>query len=347
MDYKKSLNQLLARQNLSDEQMTGMMQALMTGELSPAQIAGFLVALRMKGETVVEIVAAAKVMRSLASGVTVNLPYMVDTCGTGGDGLSTFNISTTVSFVAAAAGANVAKHGNRSVSSASGSADVLKAAGVNIELQSKEVARCIEALGVGFMFAPMHHSAMKHAIGPRRELGVYTLFNLLGPLTNPAKVPNQVMGVFSKEWLRPLAEVLKTLGSRHVMLVHAEVGLDEISPEGVTHVAELKEGDINEFCVSPADFDLSSGELEDIWVSGQEASLAMMQSVLSAEPSTALTTVLLNAGAAIYVSGIAKSLKEGIHMAQDAIDSGLAKEKLKEYRQMTQLIRESDLRESD
>ena len=333
-----ALKTLLNRNDLTEEEMTAVMQQIMSGQATDAQIAGFLIALRMKGETPTEITAAANVMRSLSSGVSVDQPYLVDTCGTGGDGLSTFNVSTTVAFVAAAAGAQVAKHGNRSVSSSSGSADVLKAAGINIELGAEAVGRCIDALGVGFMFAPMHHSAMKHAIGPRRELGVYTLFNLLGPLTNPASAPNQVMGVFAEQWLEPIAEVLKALGSRHVMVVHAADGLDEISPAGDTHVVEMKAGEIQRYTLNPTQFDLECGAVEDMQVEDAEASLAMVESVLAGTPGAALTTVLLNAGAAIYVSGVAGSIADGVKMAQDAVGSGLAKEKFKEYRQMTQLF---------
>ncbi|HEU5338054.1 MAG TPA: anthranilate phosphoribosyltransferase, partial [Sulfuricaulis sp.] len=234
MDMPSAIRSVIERRNLSGDDMRAVMRLIMTGQATPAQIGGFLIGLRMKGETVEEIAAAAGVMRELATPVNVSGPHLVDTCGTGGDGASTFNISTASAFVVAAAGGKVAKHGNRSVSSKSGSADVLEAAGVNLELTPEQVARCVNEVGVGFMFAPKHHGAMKHAIGPRREMGVRTIFNLLGPLTNPAKAPHQVLGVFSKEWVEPLAEVLQRLGSEHVLVVHAEDGMDEISIGALT-----------------------------------------------------------------------------------------------------------------
>jgi anthranilate phosphoribosyltransferase len=239
MDMQSAIRCVVERQDLTEAQMLDVMRLIMTGQATPAQIGGFLVGLRMKGETLDEITAAARVMRELATPVPVAGDHLVDTCGTGGDGASTFNISTASAIVTAAAGARVAKHGNRSVSSSCGSADVLEAAGVNLELTAAQVAQCVEKIGVGFLFAPMHHSAMKHAIGPRREMGVRTLFNLLGPLTNPAGAPNQVLGVFSAYWLKLLAQVLGRLGSRHVMVVHADDGLDEISIGAATQVAEL------------------------------------------------------------------------------------------------------------
>ena len=242
MEMQAAIRRLTEHHDLSSDEMTDVMRLIMTGQATPAQIGGFLIGLRMKGETVDEIAAAASVMRELATPVPVCGDHLVDTCGTGGDGASTFNISTASALVTAAAGARVAKHGNRSVSSSCGSADVLEAAGVNLDLDADQVARCVEKIGVGFLFAPKHHSAMKHAIGPRKEMGVRTLFNLLGPLTNPAAAPNQVLGVFSAEWLEPLAQVLGKLGSKHVLVVHADDGLDEISIGASTRVAELKAG---------------------------------------------------------------------------------------------------------
>ena len=240
MDIQTAINNVINHIDLNREDMNSVMQIIMQGNATSAQIGGLLVALRIKGETVDEITAAAEVMRELVTKVDVDKTNLIDTCGTGGDSSNTFNISTTSAFVVAASGARVAKHGNRSVSSKSGSADVLEAAGINIELNAEQVASCIENVGIGFMFAPMHHSAMKHAIGPRRELGVRTLFNVLGPLTNPAAAPNQLIGVFSKEWLNPLAETLKQLGSNHVLVVHSEDGMDEISISAETLIAELK-----------------------------------------------------------------------------------------------------------
>jgi anthranilate phosphoribosyltransferase len=252
-------------------------------------------------------------------------PYLVDTCGTGGDGASTFNISTASALVAAAAGARVAKHGNRSVSSSSGSADVLEAAGVRLDLAPSRVAACIDQVGVGFLFAPLHHGAMKHAIGPRREMGIRTVFNLLGPLTNPANAPNQVLGVYSRHWIEPLAHVLKRLGSRHVLVVHAEDGLDEISVGSPTWVAELKEGDISVYTIVPEDFGLQHSSLAALTVTDAGHSLDMIRAVLDNEAGPARDIVLLNAGAAIYVSGIAPSLMDGVERANSVLQSGKAK----------------------
>ena len=229
MDIATAIATVIEGRDLNAADMEAIMRLIMTGQATPAQIGGFLVGLRMKGETVDEIAAAAKVMRELATAVEISGPHLVDTCGTGGDGASTFNISTASAIVTAAAGGRVAKHGNRSVSSSSGSADVLEAAGVKLDINPAQVAACIDRVGVGFLFAPRHHSAMKHAIGPRKEMKVRTLFNLLGPLTNPAAAPNQVLGVFSADWVEPLAQVLKQLGSQHVLVVHAEDGLDAVS----------------------------------------------------------------------------------------------------------------------
>jgi anthranilate phosphoribosyltransferase len=267
-------------------------------------------------------------MRELAARVEVRGEHLVDTCGTGGDASGSFNISTAAAFVTAAAGARVAKHGNRSISSKSGSADVLEAAGVRLDLSPKQVARCIEEVGVGFMFAPAHHSAMKHAIGPRREMGVRTLFNVLGPLTNPAGAPNQVLGVFSAELLEPLANVLQRLGSEHVLVVHAKDGLDEISIGAKTEVAELKSGIIHRFSVQPEDFGLRRTPITELRVDGAEQSLAMIRSVLEDHPGPARDIVCLNAGAAIYAAGLATSLAEGVTKADAAIAGGEARNRL-------------------
>ncbi len=254
MDMQAAIRAMTEHKNLSEQDMSAVMRLIMTGQATPAQVGGFLIGLRMKGETVDEVAAAASVMRELVVHVEVDKDHLVDTCGTGGDASGSFNISTASAFVVAAAGGRVAKHGNRSVSSQSGSADVLEAAGVSLELSPQQVAECVNKIGVGFMFAPLHHNAMKHAIGPRREMAVRTIFNVLGPLTNPAGAPNQVLGVFGKEWVRPLAEVLQKLGSEHVLVVHAEAGLDEISIIGVTYVAELKNGEIKTYEIRPEDF---------------------------------------------------------------------------------------------
>jgi len=336
LDIKRAISKVIDRQDLTGEEMTSAMQAIMTGGATPAQIAGLLVALRMKGETVSEIAAAAAVMRGLASGVDISgLDHCVDIVGTGGDASGTFNISTASMFVAAAAGCHVAKHGNRSVSSQSGSADVLEAAGVRLDLTPAQVARCVREVGVGFMFAPAHHGAMKHAIGPRRELGVRTLFNVLGPLTNPAGVPNQVLGVFSEDLLVPMAEVLQRLGSRHVLVVHSRDGLDEISIGDTTEVAELKDGEVMCFRLHPEDFGLKRAPLDGIRVEGPEESLAMLHGVLEDKPGPARDIVVLNAGAAIYAAGVTESLAEGVRWADSAIASGEARHRLDRLVELT------------
>ncbi len=324
MDIAIAIARVVEQRDLTASEMESVMRSIMTGQATPAQIGGFLVGLRMKGETVDEIAAAAKVMRELATRVDVGGPHLVDTCGTGGDGASTFNISTASAIVTAAAGGRVAKHGNRSVSSSSGSADVLEAAGVKLDLTPAQVAACIDQIGVGFLFAPQHHSAMKHAIGPRKEMRVRTLFNLLGPLTNPAGAPNQVLGVFSPDWVEPLAQVLKQLGSEHVLVVHAEDGLDEISIAAPTRVAELKDGEISLYTIAPEDFGLQRADLSAIAVDNAQQSLAMIKSVFDDQPGPARDIVRLNAGAAIYAAGLTPSLAEGVAVATDVISSGKA-----------------------
>ena len=328
MDIQTAINNVINHIDLNREDMNSVMQTIMQGNATSAQIGGLLVALRIKGETVDEITAAAEVMRKLVAKVDVDKTNLVDTCGTGGDSLNTFNISTTSAFVVAASGARVAKHGNRSVSSKSGSADVLEAAGINIELDEEQVASCIEDVGIGFMFAPMHHSAMKHAIGPRRELGVRTLFNILGPLTNPAAAPNQVIGVFSRKWLNPLAETLKQLGSNHVLVVHSEDGMDEISISTKTFITELKNGEIKNYEISPDNFSIKKHNIAELSVYNINESLTMMKSVLDNNDNAAKAIVSINAGAAIYAAGISDSIKDGIDKALDVIESGAAKKKL-------------------
>jgi len=327
MDMQAAISSVTEHKDLSSEDMAAVMQLIMTGQATPAQIGGFLIGLRMKGETVDEIAGAAQVMRELATRVPVSGANLVDTCGTGGDGASTFNISTASALVAAAAGAQVAKHGNRSVSSSCGSADVLEAAGVNLDLDADQVAECVEKIGIGFLFAPKHHSAMKHAIGPRKEMGVRTLFNLLGPLTNPAAAPNQVLGVFAARWLEPLAQVLGKLGSHHVLVVHADDGLDEISIGAATQVAELDNGKVNCYRITPQQFGMEPGSVESLAVSDARQSLALIHRVFDNEKGPARDIVQLNAGAAIYVSGVADSLENGIRIAGEVIASGAAKDK--------------------
>jgi anthranilate phosphoribosyltransferase len=339
MKIQQALDQLVNGTDLSPGEMETVMRLVMTGDATPSQIGGFLVALRMKGETVDEVAAAAKVMRSLAERVTLNFDDAIDIVGTGGDSTSTFNVSTCSAVVAAAAGAKVAKHGNRSVSSKSGAADLLEEAGVNIDLLPEQVGHCISTLNLGFMFAPRHHSAMKHAIGPRREMAIRTIFNLLGPLTNPAGARSQLLGVYSREWVRPIAEVLKKLGSEHVIVVHGHDGMDEISISGPTQIAELRDGLITEFVIEPSQFGLKNSPLSDIKVDGAAQSLAMIQSVLDNEVSAARDIVMLNAGAALCVAGIVESISEGVVKAEDVLASGAAKAKLAELIQVSQSFR--------
>ena len=335
MDMQLAIKTVLERKDLTADEMNNVMRIIMTGEATPAQIGGFLVGLRMKGETVDEIASAAKVMRELATGVKVTGDHVVDIVGTGGDGSNTFNISTACTFVVAAAGGTVAKHGNRSVSSKSGSADLLEAAGVKLDLNAEQVAKCINEVGVGFMFAPMHHSAMKHAIGPRKEMAVRTIFNVLGPLTNPAGAPNQLLGVFADELVEPLAEVLNKLGSNHVMVVHSEDGMDEISIGAATNVAELKDGKITTYKITPEQFGLNNTNISELAVDSAEESLAVIKKVLNNESGPAKDIVKFNSGAAIYVAGLADSLEAGIQKAEEVIASGAAKAKLEELVQLS------------
>jgi anthranilate phosphoribosyltransferase len=332
MNIQQAIKAVIAKQDLSEEQMHAVMSDIMTGKTTDAQIGAFLVGLSMKGESIDEITASAKVMRSLATAVEISpTNHLVDTCGTGGDGLGLFNISTASAFVVAAAGGQVAKHGNRSISSKSGSADVLESAGVNLAVSPEVIGRCVDEIGVGFMFAPAHHSAMKHAIGPRKELAVRTIFNVLGPLTNPAKAPNQVMGVYDKNLVEPIANVLKSLGSRHVMVVHSKDGLDELSIADDTYVAELKNGEVLTYTVNPIDVGLSVGSLDDITADDADDSLTIIRAAFAGKQGSAKDIVALNAGAAIYVSGLADSLKAGVEKANQVLENGGAQRKLEEY----------------
>ncbi|MEH6569120.1 MAG: anthranilate phosphoribosyltransferase [Halioglobus sp.] len=342
MNIQQALAQIVEGENLSRDDMAGVMRQVMTGEATDAQIAGFLVGLRMKGETTDEIAGAAQLMRELATPVTVNAENLVDLVGTGGDGANLFNVSTASSFVVAAAGARVAKHGNRSVSSTSGSSDVLEALGVSLELSPEQVGRAIDEIGMGFMFAPAHHSAMRHAIGPRRELGMRTLFNILGPLTNPAGVKRQVIGVFSADLCRPMAEVLKMLGSEHALVVHSLDGLDEISIAGQTKVVELRSGEISEYEIGPQDFGQAVQDLSGLSVGSAEESALLIRGALGRSSDLAhqkaAAIIALNAGATIYVSGVSVSLAAGVAMAEDLLSTGQAAEKLKEFVEFTQLM---------
>lgn len=329
MDIKAAIQAVIERRDLGRAEMRTVMQQIMTGQASPAQIGGLLIGLRMKGESVDEITAAAEVMRELATPVKVSDPCLVDIVGTGGDGAGTFNISTAATFVVAAAGGKVAKHGNRSVSSRSGSADVLEAAGVKIDLSAEQVAQCIEQIGLGFMFAPQHHGAMKHAIGPRREMGVRTIFNLLGPLTNPAGVRRHLIGVYHRDWIKPVAQVLKELGSEQALVVHSEDGLDEISITAPTLVAELKSNAIHTYTLSPELMGLSrAANLDDLVVQEPAHSLELVCGVLQNRAGPARDIVALNAGAAIYAAGLADSVKDGVARALEVIENGAARDKL-------------------
>ena len=332
MNISEAIKAVISRQNLNESEMHDVMNSIMTGQTTDAQIGAFLVGLSMKGETIEEITASAKVMRALATSVELSSnDYLVDTCGTGGDGLGLFNISTASAFVVAAAGGKVAKHGNRSISSKSGSADVLEAAGINLNISPELISQCIEEIGLGFMFAPAHHSAMKHAIGPRKELAVRTIFNVLGPLTNPAKAPNQIMGVYNKSLVEPIANVLKGLNSRHVMVVHSEDGLDEFSIANTTYVAELKDNNISTYTVHPGDFGLEEGNLDSIKAENAEQSLALINEAFSGKKGVARDIIALNAGAAIYVSGLVSSFDEGVTQANQILSDGSAQDKLDAY----------------
>lgn len=324
MNIQAAISHVVSGNDLHRTEMQSVMQQIMTGECSDAQIGGLLIALRMKGETVDEITAAAEVMRSLADQVTVSVPNLIDIVGTGGDGTSTFNVSTAAAFVAAGAGVHVAKHGNRSVSSKSGSADLLEQAGANLQLSAVQVAAVIEQARVGFMFAPLHHSAMKYAIGPRKEMAVRTIFNVLGPLTNPAAVKRQVIGVFAKELTEVLATVLSKLGSEHILVVHSDDGMDEISICAATSISELKDGKIRNYSVQPEDFGLKRANISDIVVADASESLALIDALLEGKTGAARDIVLLNAGAGVYVSGLADSLADGVEAAAKSIDSGQA-----------------------
>ena len=338
MNIQQALTALVQGENLSGEQIQLVMHKVMSGDVTDAQIGGLLVALRMKGETAEEIAGAAQVMRELATPVQVSDPHLVDLVGTGGDGANLFNVSTGASFVVAAAGAKVAKHGNRAVSSTSGSSDVLEKMGMPLDLTPDEVARAIEEVGVGFMFAPSHHSAMRHAIGPRKELGMRTVFNILGPLTNPAGVKQQVIGVYSPDLCQPMAEVLKLLGAEHAMIVHSDDGLDEISIAAGTQVSELHAGSIETYHITPEEFSLERQSLDGLTVTDSASSAALITSALAGAKDE--TSQKAAAGAAIYVAGVAATLADGVAMAEDAIGNGLAAEKLRQFIEFTRLMRQ-------
>ena len=330
MNITLAISKITSGLNLEENEMSEVMLDLLEGRATDAQIGAFLIALNMKGETVQEVLGATKIMRQLSTKVEVNKENLVDTCGTGGSGIGIFNVSTTAAFVACACGAKVAKHGNRSATRKSGSADLLEAAGVSLELSPSQVADCIENVGLGFMFAPSHHSAMKHVIGPRKEIAHKSIFNILGPLTNPASTLNQVMGVYDEKWLKPVAKVHQFLGSKNVMVVHSEDKLDEISVASKTKVVELKEDKISEYIISPEEFGIELQPLDQLKVNTPEESLSMAKKALNGELTAASSMVALNAGAALYVAGVEDSLAQGIERAREGIEQKLGLNKLQE-----------------
>lgn len=338
MQIREAIAAAVEGRDLAFDDMLDVVRQIMTGETTPAQIAGFLVALRMKGETVDEVTAAATVMRELSLKVDCDCAPLIDTCGTGGDSTGTFNISTAAAFVVAAAGGHVAKHGNRSVSSSSGSADLLEAAGIRINLPPADIARAVRETGFGFMFAQAHHSATRHAAGPRRELGIRTLFNVLGPLTNPAAAPLQVIGLFSVDWVRKIAAVLRRLGTRRALVVHAADGLDEFSIGARTHVAELRDGEITYYDFDPATLGIAPAPLTALRVANATESLAVIRDVYAGAAGPARDIVALNAGAALYLCDFAQSIEEGYAQALQLIASGAARAAFERHIAYTQAI---------
>ena len=330
MEIKEALSEIIKGNDLSREEMSSVVLQILEGRSTDAQIGAFLVALNIKGESINEVVGAVNVMRELSEKVEASSHHLVDTCGTGGTGVGIFNVSTAAAFIACACGAKVAKHGNRSATRSSGSADLLEHAGLSLELSPKDVSRCIEEVGVGFMFAPAHHSAMKHTVGPRKEMGLKTIFNLVGPLTNPAGALNQVIGVYAKKWVRPIAEVLKELGSNHVLVVHSKDHLDEISIAEETYVAELINGSIKEYVIGPEDFGFIKKPLDSLMVSSASESLSIIKQGLLNKNYAASSMIAMNSGAALYASGVAGSLREGVSVAKNCVESGEGLKKLDE-----------------
>ena len=344
MNMQQALNNITKNIELTQPQMEAVMRLIMNGEATDAQIGALMMGLRLKGESIDEITAAARVMREYAIKIDVSdVPYLVDIVGTGGDGQNLFNVSTASAFVIAAAGATIAKHGNRGVSTKSGSSDLLEKAGINLDLDMKQTERCIREMGVGFLFAPNHHKAMKYAVGPRKELGIRSIFNLLGPLTNPAGVKRLVIGVFSNELCRPIAEVMKQLGAEHVMVVHSRDGLDEISLASTTYVAELKNGEVTEWEITPEAVDIESQTLVGLMIDDSTQSFELIKDALGKNKSIngekAANMIALNAGAGIYVSGLTTSYKQGVALAHDIIYGGQALEKLSVLSEFTKTIK--------
>ena len=322
MNIQEGIKQVTSNQDLEQNEMFAITTQILEGSATDAQIGAFIIALSMKGETVDEVLGAVNAMRQLSTKVTVDIPNLIDTCGTGGTGIGIFNVSTTSAFVASYCGAKVAKHGNRTATRKSGSADLLEQAGVSLSLQPDEIAKCIEEVGIGFMFAPAHHSAMKHVVGPRKEIGQKSIFNVLGPLTNPASARRQLLGVYDKKWMLPIAEVLKQLGSEHLFIVHSQDGLDEISIASPTSVVEMKQGTISEFQISPEDFGFKTSSLDGLEVSSPKQSLEIAKLALRGEHEEASAMVAMTAGAALYISDIADSLDSGVELAKDCIKEG-------------------------
>ncbi len=335
MNIREAIAKLVDRADLSEEETIEVMNQIMTGEATPLQVASFLTALRMKGETVHEITGAARVMREKAHRVRVKADCVVDTCGTGGDQKGTFNVSTASAFVVAGAGVTVAKHGNRSVSSRSGSADVLAALGVKIDVPKEKVEECLEKIGIGFLFAPLLHEAMKYAVQPRREIGIRTIFNLLGPMTNPAAATHQLIGIYDGRLTEMVAQVLKNLGMVRALVVHGMEGLDEISLSGPTKVSELLDGELKHYTLSPEELGLQQCRLENLHGGSPEECAAILKGILQGEKGPKRDMVLLNSGAALYVSGSADSIAQGMQLAADSIDSGKAAKKLASLVQLT------------
>ena len=339
MDIQAALGRIAEKQDLTTEEMVSVMRQIMSAGSTDVQIGAFLLGMRIKGETIDEITGGVQVLREFASGVKVTGPHLVDIVGTGGDGANLFNVSTAACFVVAAAGGRVAKHGNRSVSSSSGSADVLEAAGVRLDITPDQVAQCVDKLGVGFMFALMHHSAMRHVSLARRELGLRTLFNVLGPMANPAGLKQQLIGVYDRALCRPVAQVLQRLGSEHVLVVHSEDGLDEISLAADTHVSELKDGVVSEYTLEPEQLGFERQGMQDLVVDGVEQSLLLITSALAGEKDFrsqgAANMIALNAGAALYVAGVAASIADGVNTANGILANGAGLEKLQQLAAMT------------
>ena len=335
MDIQSAISQVSARRNLTREDMSEIILEILEGKVTDAQIGAFLIALSMKGETVDEVLGAVGVMRDLSTKVEIDEPNLIDTCGTGGTGIGIFNVSTTSALLASSCGAKIAKHGNRSATRKSGSADLLEQAGVSLSLTPEQVASCIQEIGLGFMFAQAHHSAMRHVVGPRKEIGQKSIFNVLGPLTNPASAKRQVLGVYDKKWMTPIAEVLDELGSEHLLIVHSRDGLDEISLASPTYMTEMRDGKISEYEVSPEDFNFETDTLEGLQVNSPQESLDLAKLALQGEHKKASSMICMTAGAALYVSDIANSLESGVELAKRSVESGEGLKKLNQLVEFT------------